>query len=108
VVVDSRGPTADLIPAMEAAGINVTPMVTSDVLDASASLYDRVQARTVSHPGHTDLDIAVSVAAKRVVGDRWTWARKTSAGDISMLEAVTLASWAAANAPNYDVLESAY
>jgi hypothetical protein len=97
VVVDSRGPTADLIPAMEAAGINVTAMVTSDVLDAAASLYDRVQAGTVSHPGHTDLDIAVSVAAKRTVGDRWTWARKTSAGDISMLEAVTLASWGASS-----------
>jgi hypothetical protein len=89
--VDSKGPTADLIPAMEAAGITVTALVTAEVLDASASIYDRVQARTLAHPGHPDLDLAVAVAAKRTVGDRWTWARRTSAGDISMLEAVTLA-----------------
>jgi hypothetical protein len=105
VVVDGKGPTADLIPAMEAAGIDVTIMTTANILDASASLYDRVQAQTVSHPGHPDLDQAVAVAAKRPVGDRWTWARKTSAGDISMLEAVTLAGWGAAN-NYYDPLDS--
>jgi len=97
VVVDERGPTADLIPAMWAAGINVTLAKTSDVLDASATLFDRVQERTLTHPSHPELDLAVSFAAKRNVGDRWTWARKTSAGDISMLEAVTLASWGASS-----------
>jgi hypothetical protein len=108
VVADGRGPTADLIPAMEAAGIRVTVMSTSDVLDASVSLFDRVQTQNLAHPGHPDLDRAVAVAAKRDVGDtgRWTWARKTSAGDISLLEAVTLAAWAAG--ANYDVMESAW
>ncbi len=97
VVVDEKGPTSDLLPAMAAAGINVTTVNTQTVLDASASIYDRVQARTLAHPGHPDLDLAVAVAAKRPVGDRWTWARKTSAGDISMLETVTLAAWNAAS-----------
>jgi hypothetical protein len=99
VVVDGRGPVSDLIPAMEAAGINLTVMSTSQVLDAAASLYDRVQNRTVAHPGHPDLDAAVAAAAKRDVGDRWTWARKLSTGDISMLESVTNAAWGASNAP---------
>jgi hypothetical protein len=106
VVVDGRGPTADLIPAMEAAGVDVTTMVTAEVLDASASIYDRVQERTLAHPGHPVLDTAVSVAAKRPVGDRWTWSRKTSSADISMLEAVTLAAWAAVNEPTYDLTKS--
>lgn len=108
VVVDERGPTADLIPAMRAAGINPVLAKTVDVLDASAALFDRVQERTLAHPGHPELDLAVSFAAMRNVGDRWTWARKTSTGDISMLEAVTLAAWAAQSASNYDVMESAW
>ena len=95
VVVDAKGPTSDLIPAMEAAGIRLTIATTSDVLDASASLYDRVQEHRLVHPGHPDLDAAVASAAKRDVGDRWTWARKKSTGDISMLEAITLAAWGA-------------
>lgn len=99
VVVDGKGPTADLIPAMQAAGINVTVVTTADVSDAAAGMYDRVQDKTLSHPGHADLDLAVAVAAKRPVGDRWTWARKTSAGDISMLEAATLALWSADQRP---------
>lgn len=99
VVVDGKGPTSDLIPAMGAAGINVTVLTTTDVLDAAASIYDRVQARTLAHPGHPSLDLAVAVAAKRPVGDRWTWARKTSAGDISMLESATLAAHSAAAGP---------
>jgi len=95
VVVDSKGPTADLIPAMRAAGIDVTETKLADVQDATAAIYDRVQQRTLTHPGHADLDLAVAVAAKRDSGDRWLWARKKSVGDISMLEAVTLALWAA-------------
>lgn len=95
VVVDERGPTADLIPAMEMAGINLQLARTGDVLDAAASFFDRVQERTLTHPAHPELDLAVSYATSRNVGDRWTWARRTSTGDISMLEAVTLAAWTA-------------
>lgn len=93
VVVDGKGPTADLIPALEAAGIDLTVTNTADVLDACASLFDRVQERTISHPAHPDLDTAVVGANKRAVGDRWAWGRKGA--DISMLEAVTLAAWSA-------------
>jgi hypothetical protein len=97
VVVDGGGPTADLIPAMEAAGIALTVTKTNDVKDACAGIFDRVQDKALAHPGHIELDQAVAAASKREVGDRWAWARKSSAGDISMLEAVTLAAWAAAS-----------
>ena len=109
VVVDTHGPIADLIPALEAAGVVLTTMKTSDVIDATHSIFDRVQQQTLAHPGHELLDAAVTVANKRDAGDgKFLWARKKSAGDISMLEAVTLAAWAAGNAPNYDPLASVY
>lgn len=106
VVVDGGGPSADMIPAMTSAGIRLEVIGTSELKDACAGIFDAVQERRLVHPGHTALDAAVSAAAKREVGDRWAWARKKTAGDISMLEAVTLAAWAAVNAPNYDVLDS--
>jgi hypothetical protein len=99
VVVDGGGPTADMIPAMEASGISLQIISTSELKDACAGIFDAVQEQRLAHPGHPDLDAAVASAAKRDVGDRWAWARRKSAGDISMLEAVTLAAWAA-NGPS--------
>jgi hypothetical protein len=104
VVVDGGGPTADMIPAMQAAGIQLLVVGTSELKDACAGIFDAVQERRLAHPGHPDLDAAVASAAKRDVGDRWAWARKKSAGDISMLEAVTLAAWA--TGLSYDPLSS--
>lgn len=108
VVVDGRGPTADLIPALEAAGVSLTIAQTADVQDACAGIFDLVQARELAHPGHDDLDEAVRGARKRDVGDRWAWGRKQSSTDVSMLEAVTLALWGAGQHPTYDVLDSIY
>lgn len=100
VVVDGGGPTADLIPAMAAAGISLAGeegagVGTKQVLDATITLSDLVQRKAVAHPGHALLDAAVAVATKRDVADtgRFAWARKKSGGDISMLEAATLALW---------------
>ena len=99
VVVDGHGPTADLIPALEAAGVRLTVAKTGDVLDSCAGIYDAVQEKRLRHPDHPQLTGAVVVAHKRDVSDRWAWGRKRSTGDISMLEAVTLAHWAAAAGP---------
>lgn len=94
VVVDEVGPTANLIPALKAAGVNVKTLNTSAVANASASFQARVQEKTLWHPGHPDLDRAVALAVARDIGDgRWAWGRKKSAGDISMLEAATNAAW---------------
>lgn len=96
VVVADRGPAATLIPTLEAAGVAVTVAKSDDYASACADLFDAVQAGAVTHGSYTDLDAAVSDATTKPLGDRWAWARK--AGDVSMLEAVTLAHWAAGNA----------
>lgn len=110
VVVDEGGPAADLIPALDAAGVILTPMKLPDVKDACAQIHMRVVEGRLAHPAHPLLDSAVSSARKRDVGDtgRWLWGRKLSTGDISMLEAVTNALWAASANPTYDALASVY
>lgn len=110
VVVDEGGPAADLIPALIAAGVILTPMKLPDVKDACAQIHTRVVEGRLAHPAHPFLDAAVSSARKRDVGDsgRWLWGRKLSTGDISMLESVTNALWVASANPTYDALASIY
>lgn len=93
VVVDGRGPGAYLIPVLRDAGVDVTVTETSDYTTACASVFDAVAEQALEHGDHPDLNAAVEAASRRTVGDRWAWARKS--GDVSMLEAVTLADWAA-------------
>lgn len=90
VVVDGRGPAAALVPHLEAAGVPVVALSTADVLDAHANLYQLVQDGDFTHGKYPELEAAVSGATTRAVGDRWAWARRKSAADISPLEAVTL------------------
>jgi hypothetical protein len=92
VVVDPKGPAAELIPILEAEAITVRQPSTPEVLDACAGIFDLVQDRLLHHERFPELDRAVAAAVKRPVGDRWAWGRRQEA-DISTLEAVTLAAW---------------
>jgi len=107
VVVDEHGPGADLIAALELAGVRVKRAKTPDVLDACADLYKRVQDGLVTHEDNPELNTAVAGAVKRMVGDRWAWGHKQSSSDISPLEAFTLACWWAGQwVPDYDLMKS--
>jgi hypothetical protein len=92
IVIDSRGPASGLIEEIEGLGGRVSPTSTAEYLDACATLFDAVAEKAVEHANYDELNTAVGVAQKRDVGDRWAWARK--GGDVSMLEAATLAFWA--------------
>lgn len=107
VVIDSRGPGAVLIPHLELAGVRVTTMTTSDVLDACAGFDTAVRERRIRHAGYAELDAAVLAAVARAVGDRWAWGRKASAADITPLEGATFATWLLSRPPE-PVAASAY
>ena len=106
LVVDERGPAASLGAQLEAAGVKVRWIDSAVVCDSAALVFDRVEAGTLAHAGYPELDAAVDVAAWRSVGERRAFGRRASAGDISPLEAVSLAGWAAVNENDYDVLDS--
>lgn len=102
VVLDRKGPASSLEDELADAGVSVTGASLDDYVTACADLFDAVDAKRVEHADSVELNEAVAVAGKRTVGDRWAWSRK--AGDVSMLEAVTLAAWGAGG--NYNVLDS--
>lgn len=72
-----------------------TPTV-REVSEAYGQFMDAAtDSRKLRHPDQPDLDLAVSVAQKRrVAGGSWVW-DWNSPGDITTLQGVTLAAWAA-------------
>jgi hypothetical protein len=91
VVVDAKGPAEFLISDLEDAGVRVTLAGLDDYIQACSDLDKAVRTAGVEHGNYTALNDAVASADWRKIGDRRAFGRKD--GDISMLEAVTLALW---------------
>ena len=95
VVIDGKGPGAELVSPLERERVRLRIASTDDVLVACAQFESLVRNRMLFREPAPELDAAVEAAVKRTVGDRWAWGRRKAAGDISPLEAATLAAWAA-------------
>jgi hypothetical protein len=85
------------------AGVMVDDLIEADVIVQQASIDDQVQAAAnfadavetgmLRHDGKPELDAAVLASRWRPIGDRRTL--EVRQADVSMLEAVALAKWAA-------------
>jgi hypothetical protein len=93
VGIDSRGPAADLIDPLKAAGVNLRLLSTADVLDANAAFYDKVQTTVIAHMTHPEIEDAVRGAQRRPVSDRWAVGRRNSTADVSPLESAVIADY---------------
>lgn len=93
VVIDSVGPANSLVDRLLNAGVQVQIMNTPDLADACGSLYDAVITEQLRHCDQAELNEAVRGAAKRDLGDRWAWKRRTSTADITPLVSATGALW---------------
>lgn len=98
VIIDRRSPAGAYIDELIAAGIGVIVPSTSEVGDGCGSFVSGVQPRKgevadIVHIDQRDLNEAVAGADKRPVGDKWGWAKRSSATDITPLVAATLAAW---------------
>ena len=106
VAIDEKCPDATLYAALIDAGVNVIRLKLDDYILACSELVKRIGARTVTHQRTTWLEECIPLAAWRNVGDgRTVFGRRNSSGDISMLEAVTVAMQVAL-ANQYDLMDS--
>lgn len=108
-VVDggAGNPAATLIPEMEAAGLDVVVANARDVARSYGLFMDGLAERTVIHGPQPELAEAVKAARTRPCGDGGSaFGRKASGSDITPLEVVSLAHWAAVTAPKVNVLSS--
>lgn len=92
LVLDGKGPSASLIRPLEDAGVRLRIVDSGFVCDAAEHLLDSTESGEVEHFEQPELESAVAVAAWRAIGDRKAFGRRRSAGDISPLEAVSLAA----------------
>lgn len=102
VAIDRRGPAAPVADQLELAGVELLPLGSTDYAAACQDVYDRIMAPMprLIHREHEALDVAADVAGRRLIGDGgWVWSRAKSTGDVSTLEAATLAAWAVLRNP---------
>lgn len=94
VVVDGISAANSLIDPLQRAGVAVTVTNATAMAKACGGLYDAVQARSMRHLDQPALNVALSVARKRRIGDGgFGWSRKDSESDITALVGATLALW---------------
>lgn len=114
IAVDRRGPAAPVADQLELAGVDLLPLQGPDYAAGCQDIFDRITHTVpdeadpevmVARPririrSHEALDIAADIAGRRLLGDgAWVWSRTRSAGDLSTLEAATLAAWAVLRNP---------
>lgn len=93
VVIDKGGPASFLIEDLERANVPLELIGLDRMVQGTADLVQAVASGEIEHGGYPDLDAATVAADWRKAGDRNVFARRS--GDISALEAVTLAyHWA--------------
>ena len=102
LAVDRHGPAAPVVDELRRAGVATTVLTTDEyAADCAALLLDVLEDADPARPGiprlahgrQADLDAAAGTAGRRPLGERWAWAR--ASGELSTLEAVTLAAGAA-------------
>lgn len=103
VAIERRGPAAPVADALELAGVELVSGGRPDYPAACQDLYDRItdaQGPRMRVRVHEAMDTAADVAGRRFLADgAWVWDRTRSAGDLSPLEAGTLAGHAVARQP---------
>jgi hypothetical protein len=97
VLCDGRSPAASLVHKLEAAGVAVRVLDSTEHARACGLIVDVVKQGQLRHLGQQELSTAVKGAAKRVLGDAWAWARRVSRVDIAPLVSATLALWGASS-----------
>jgi hypothetical protein len=106
VVVNGSSPASTVVEDLLKLKVTVTVLTAPDVAQAFGNFYDGVVGAldeetgefvdsTVRHIEQPQLTAALAVAAKRDLSGGSAWSQKTSASDISPLEACTFALWGA-------------
>jgi phage terminase large subunit-like protein len=95
VVVDAGSPAASMIDELAKHKIKVTTTSTRDVVAACGQFYDLVMGVGLRHTDQPQVNVALSEARKKPVGDGWIWNRKSPHSNITSVISGTLALWGA-------------
>jgi phage terminase large subunit-like protein len=93
-VQGSGAPASSLLDDLNRLGVPVLPLNGGDITKACGSFFDAVTTMSVRHTIQPDIEMAVSTAVSRPLGDAWALDRKKSPTDIAGLVAIVMALWA--------------
>lgn len=111
IVVDDRGSSAPLVPAiedaLEVAHVSVRIVTTNypDMAEACAITFDLIHEGELRHAGDAALDAAVRSAEKRESEGAFVWSRRKGGAAVVPLVAMSLALWEWRQS-DYDVADS--
>ena len=105
VAIASGSAAESLVPALQAAGIELIFVKGNDVAAACGLFFDLFMTKGLRHLGQQALISALLTARKNVEDGEgaWRWGRKRSSADITALYAATLALWTVIAASNTDM-----
>jgi hypothetical protein len=97
VVIDADSPAASMVPELKALKVKVIVAAVPDVGKACGGWLDDVLERRLTHAGQSQVDDALAMAKKRLVGNagRWVWDGSDPTKNVAPLRAVTLARYGA-------------
>lgn len=95
VVLDEKGPAADLIEDFEDEGVAVETLTLNECATACSKFQRKVHDDLLLHPKDSEFDDQVKGAAWRKVGDRNLVGRRSSEDYVELLEAAIFADYAA-------------
>ncbi len=94
VVIDGRSPANTWVDVLRQRGVTVTVTSANQMAKACGMFYDACYEDRLRHLDQPALNVALSLARKRPIGDGgWGWSRKDSEADITALVSATLALW---------------
>lgn len=90
IIVDPMAPAVTHLHALHRARVPMHKVTGHECVAGALELYDRVNARTITHLAQPPLDTATAAAAKRKLGNRWTFDRYAPNGAVMMAAALAL------------------
>lgn len=100
IVIDGKSGVGYLVNALREEKVPKSVIwtpTTDQVITAHTMFESGIRAREISHRGQTELDAHVKAAVKRKIGTvgGFGWAPATDSESVALLDATTLAHWAA-------------
>ncbi|OZG62683.1 hypothetical protein BLEM_0600 [Bifidobacterium lemurum] len=100
IALDPKGPTAPLADRLRHDGVcRLADLPATELGMTGLTYLEMLRQGTAFHAPDERLDQSVAVAVRRWAGDTWYLDRRQSPGDVSPIEAVQLAAWAALHPP---------
>lgn len=104
VAVVGKSPAGSLIASLEQRSVPVLSLTGDEYVTACQWFYDAVLERRVLISRDERLDAAVGAADRKKTGQRFVWERRKDVdGDVSSLQALTVAMWKACTANAVDM-----